>query len=143
MTLRVGGQPVSSLILGGQPVQRIMLGTGSSSELVWEATIYPRPGSWPWAAQSFGIYNTYSSHTIAETGTYDISLTVWSAGTVGAAVRPRISGPFGDITGSNATEFTTVTTSQTLSAGAVINFKSSGTQDCRGEWTITKTAPLY
>jgi len=139
MPLRRGGSAVKKMYRGTTPVKRVYRGT----TIVWEPTIYPVSGSWPWSTQSNSVYTTYSSHTIAETGTYTISLTVWSAGTVGATVRPRISGPWGDTTGSNASDFTTVTTSQTLTAGAVVTFQSLGALDVRGEWTITKTAPLY
>ena len=139
MPLRRGGQAVKKIMRGTSPVKRVYRGT----TLVWEPTIYPQSGSWgPTALET--AYITVASHTIAETGTYTLTHTIPTTG--GGNVITRVTGPWGSSTGNLAPTIggsSTVTTSQSLTAGASIAFQASGSGPNSGTWSITKTAPLY
>lgn len=139
MPLRRGGQAVKKIMRGTTAVKKVYRGT----VLVWASTIYPQSGSWGPTALSTG-YTTVSDHTVAEDGTYTLTHTIPS--TAGVNVTARIVGPWGTTTGNaapNIGESSTATTSQTITAGAAIQFQAAGSGSNTGSWSITKTAPLY
>lgn len=139
MALRRGTTAVKKIMRGTTAVKKVYRGT----VLIWEATIYPQSGTWGPTALSTG-YTAVATHTVAETGTYTLTHTIPS--TAGANVTVRIAGPWGTSTGNlvpTAGGSSTVTTSQTITAGAAIQFQAAGSGSNTGSWSITKTAPLY
>lgn len=107
------------------------------------APVGPAPalaGNGTWGPSSVNATATVrASHTVATAGSYTITQAV---AVTGSLANSRIDGPWGTTTGSNVSSgsTSTATTTQTLSAGAVINFLSigSGTTSATGTWAVYK-----
>ena len=134
MALYRGGLEPSAIYRGTVPVKKIMRGTIE----VWSATspsVYPVSGTWNSAITSSAT--TYASHTIAEDGAYTITHTVTGGGMYMTAL---IDGPWGSTTGPFGPP-STATTTQTLAAGDLIEFRAGAlipSGAAFGSWSIVK-----
>ena len=133
MAIRRGSSTPSAIYRGATAVQKVMRGTVE----VWAATIYPQSGTWgPQSLPSSRA--TYASHTIAETGSYTITHAVTRTAGFGS-VRGHIAGPWGSTDGPSTTPTSTASTTQSLTAGQVVNMDATGGNNTgSGSWSIVK-----
>lgn len=120
--------------------------TGTLTEaLVWDgaeyvkvwpsAPAYPVSGEWG-PLMPASTVTVYGSHTIAGAGTYTLNHTMNGGGAYRAFA---IFGPWGTTPHTRGSD--TITTTQTLNAGDLIEFVAAAStqpQSATGSWSITK-----
>lgn len=140
MAVRRGGATPSKVFRGTVPVQKIMRGTVE----MWSASPYPLSGSWGPSALPNNAANpgaVKDTHTIVEAGSYTLSHTVTGGGMYRFSTIRTPNGTKNSPMEAATTPPVTVTSTETLSAGALVEFISvagspSGT--ATGTWSIVK-----
>lgn len=102
-------------------------------------SFYPTSGTWGPTNLS-SSYSIYATHTIVESGTFTITHTVRAESGLGRSATARISGPWGNTTGTTASGggTSTASTSRVLPSGAVVEFRAAGNGNNTGSWSIVK-----